>query len=118
MYLRPFGQRVSVPVYNLYVLCYVNTAWARYTIIANREFIITASALVVTLPLSLYRNISRLVKVCAHISLPLNFSRRRDRFSKATRVRVIFFKGRVTSWRVLVLPCAVSNVKVRGEYKK
>jgi len=48
------------------VVLRVRIAWARYTIIANREFIITASALCVTLPLSLYRNISRLVKVRAH----------------------------------------------------
>ena len=48
----------------MYVCVYMHIAWARYTIIANREFIITASALCVTLPLSLYRNISRLVKVC------------------------------------------------------
>jgi len=45
------------------VTCGVITAWARWTIIANREIIITASALIVTLPLSLYRNITRLVKV-------------------------------------------------------
>jgi len=44
-------------------VCVCGTASARWTIIARREFIITASALIVTLPLSLYRNITRLVKV-------------------------------------------------------
>ena len=38
------------------------------TIIARREFIITAVTLVVTLPLSLYRNIARLSKVGLRLS--------------------------------------------------
>ena len=42
---------------------YFLSANIAYTIIARREFIIAAVTLCVTLPLSLYRNISRLSKV-------------------------------------------------------
>jgi len=63
---------------DLFCVCrvMVYVASARHTIIARREFIITASALIVTLPLSLYRNITRLVKVRPSVSLsaPLDSS--------------------------------------------